>query len=223
MTRFLPKLEILPDAQRELWPMLSGISDLGFVLYGGTAVALRLGHRTSVDFDFFTEKELDREILFERFSFLAGAEITQDSANSLSVMVPMGMCYVKISFFGRIRFGRVGTPDYTNDGIMLVAALQDLLATKCKVIIQRAEKKDYIDIIAMIQDGERLAEALGAARALYGNSFQPQECMRAMTYFRDGDLPDLSLKHRQFLLDIVAEVGEIPTMDRVSDRLGVST
>lgn len=45
-------LEILPRAQRELWDQLSTLPD-AFVLYGGTAIALQLGHRQSVDFDFF--------------------------------------------------------------------------------------------------------------------------------------------------------------------------
>ena len=49
------KTEILPPAQMELWPMLKAIPK-SFVLYGGTAVALRFGHRNSVDFDFFSSK-----------------------------------------------------------------------------------------------------------------------------------------------------------------------
>ena len=44
------RLDVLPRAQRVLWPSLAQLSDT-FVLYGGTALALRLGHRASVDFD----------------------------------------------------------------------------------------------------------------------------------------------------------------------------
>jgi hypothetical protein len=52
MSIFLPThMEILPPAQR-----------LGFVLYGGTAIALRLGHRSSVDFDFFTADPLKKNL-----------------------------------------------------------------------------------------------------------------------------------------------------------------
>ncbi|MSU47870.1 MAG: hypothetical protein EXS37_02040 [Opitutus sp.] len=50
---FQPKLDPLPPAQRAIWPLLVEIPR-HFVLYGGTAVALRLGHRISVDFDFFS-------------------------------------------------------------------------------------------------------------------------------------------------------------------------
>lgn len=47
-----PKLEILPPSQLKLWPLLSQIPK-NFILYEGTAVALQLGHRESIDFDFF--------------------------------------------------------------------------------------------------------------------------------------------------------------------------
>lgn len=47
-------LEILPKEQRALWKELKPLQGMGFVLYGGTAIALRLGHRVSIDFDFFS-------------------------------------------------------------------------------------------------------------------------------------------------------------------------
>jgi hypothetical protein len=50
--RFEPRLDILPLAQREFWPQLRPAPTLSFVLYGETAVALLLGHRASLDFDF---------------------------------------------------------------------------------------------------------------------------------------------------------------------------
>jgi len=57
-------MNVLPPAQVELWPKLILLTDLGMTLYGGTAVALRLGHRESVDFDFFTDKEISKDSLF---------------------------------------------------------------------------------------------------------------------------------------------------------------
>jgi hypothetical protein len=58
MTEFYPHVEILPTAQMRLWRELSAVPD-EFVLYGGTALALHLGHRNSVDFDFFARRPLD--------------------------------------------------------------------------------------------------------------------------------------------------------------------
>lgn len=85
---FKPRLEILPLAQQQLWCELGPAVDLGFILYGGTAIALRLGHRASVDFDFFSEKPLDREAIQSAFAFLAQSTVLQDERNALSVLVP---------------------------------------------------------------------------------------------------------------------------------------
>jgi len=56
---FGPHMEILPAAQREVWPLLEEFKD-DFVLYGGTAIALRVGHRASVDFDLFSGAPLEK-------------------------------------------------------------------------------------------------------------------------------------------------------------------
>ncbi len=56
--------DILPEAQKALWPALQRMPE-GFVLHGGTAIALRLGHRQSEDFDYFARRgfEPDRQII----------------------------------------------------------------------------------------------------------------------------------------------------------------
>ena len=56
-----PRLEVLPEAQRVIWNKLGWTKSSGFVLYGGTAIALRCGHRASIDFDFFADKELSHQ------------------------------------------------------------------------------------------------------------------------------------------------------------------
>ena len=79
-----PRLDILPPAQQSLWPHLSDLPD-HFVLYGGTAIALRLGHRESVDFDFFSDVPLDealKERLLSKVSWLVGAQVLQSDASS---------------------------------------------------------------------------------------------------------------------------------------------
>jgi len=60
MRTFIPKLDVLPPEQKRIWPQLSNAPRLGLTLYGGTAIALRLGHRESMDFDFFTNDPIDR-------------------------------------------------------------------------------------------------------------------------------------------------------------------
>jgi Nucleotidyl transferase AbiEii toxin, Type IV TA system len=73
---FAPRLDILPPPQRRLWDELAAVPG-EFVLYGGTALALHLGHRESLDFDFFGNKPLDPAKLVPAVSFLDGAIVTQ--------------------------------------------------------------------------------------------------------------------------------------------------
>jgi predicted nucleotidyltransferase component of viral defense system len=166
---FQPRMEILPLAQQALWPELQKSIRLGFTLYGGTAVALRLGHRTSVDFDFFSSAPLDRAAIDAAFPFMVRSTVLQDQPNSLTVLVPIGHStqsqdaesdpqHVKLSFFGTIAFGRVAAPDVTDDEVLQVASLDDLMATKLKVILQRAEAKDYRDIAAMVNAVSRVRD-----------------------------------------------------------------
>ncbi len=222
MSLLTPRFEILPPAQRRLWPELRPALNLGFVLYGGTALALRLGHRPSIDFDFFTEKSLDRNILSQAFSFFSQSLVLQDERNALTLLVPYidtDRAGVKVSFFGEIGFGRIATPDLTVDGIMQVASADDLMATKLKVILQRAEAKDYKDIAAMIQDGVSLAKGLSSARAVFGLAFQPSESLKALTYFGDGDLATLAIAEKNILLAAVKAVGELPSVSILSKVL----
>jgi Nucleotidyl transferase AbiEii toxin, Type IV TA system len=71
---FEPKTQILPKAQQEIWPLLAPAPGLSFVLYGGTAVALYLGHRISVDFDFFRTEPLGKKDIETSFTFMRGAQ-----------------------------------------------------------------------------------------------------------------------------------------------------
>ena len=108
--RFEPKLDVLLQSQRQLWPLLAPLSDLGYVLYGGTAVALHLGHRTSVDFDFFRAAPMDKQELLSELPFLRQARTDQEDKDTLVVIVGTPSGDVKVSFFGGMGFGRVQRP-----------------------------------------------------------------------------------------------------------------
>ena len=72
MPVFVPNLSMLPPPQLEVWPEL-GATPEAFTLYGGTALALRLGHRMSVDFDFFSNSPFDPERLAATVPYLKDA------------------------------------------------------------------------------------------------------------------------------------------------------
>jgi hypothetical protein len=204
--------------------MLRPAASFGLVLYGGTAIALRLGHRISVDFDFFTDRSLDRKAMKAAFPFLAGATILQEQPEALTVLISGDNDqneYVKISFFGTVSFGRVGEPEVTEDEVMQVASLDDLLATKVKVILQRVEAKDYQDIAALVKADVSLAKALAAARAMYGQDFQPSEALKAMVYFEGGDLHNLSRDDQEALIKAAIVLRDLPPAAIVSYALSI--
>jgi len=210
----------LPAAQRRLWPALRSARDLGFVLYGGTAVSLHLGHRRSVDFDFFHDRPLDAASVRKALPIIGKARTLQEQKNTLVVSVG-ARDPVKISFFGGLHFGRIGDPLLTADGVAEVASLDDLLAHKLKVILQRAEKKDYEDIAAMLRAGVALSRGLAGARQLFGRAFQSAESLKALTYFMDGDLARLDRVRRGFLIAAAATVGDLPAVPLRSRSLAI--
>jgi hypothetical protein len=70
-----------------------------------------------------------------------------------------------------------------------VASLLDLAGTKVSVVQMRAEAKDYLDIDALLTDGRiDLPTALAAAQAIYGMPFNPQNTLKALSYFEGGNL-----------------------------------
>jgi nucleotidyltransferase AbiEii toxin of type IV toxin-antitoxin system len=191
MKPFAPRLEVLPQAQLKLWTELSE-TPKEFVLYGGTALALHLGHRHSVDFDFFGIRALDVAKIEQEIPFLRGANIIQREKNTLSAIVDRGGP-VKVSFFGLPNLPRLSTPLVAKDNGLAVASLLDLAGTKASVVQMRAEAKDYIDIDALIREGKiDLPLALSAAQAIYGPTFNPQITLKALSYFDDGNLRQLS-------------------------------
>jgi hypothetical protein len=205
---FDPQLDILPAAQQEIWEQLRPAPGLSFVLYGGTAVALHFAHRQSVDFNFFRTEPLDKDESRRAFVFMDDAEVIQDSPETLAVLAHMPSGPVRVSFFGGIGFGRMTDPVRTSDDVLLVASLDDLLATKLKATQDRADARDYRDIAELLRAGVSLARALSAFRNMFKG--ESSEVLRALGYFGDGDLPSLDKADQALLLDVRDQIRDLP-------------
>lgn len=96
----------------------------------------------------------------------------------------------------------------TNDGAIFVASLEDLLATKLKATLDRAEAKDYRDIAEMISAGVSLPRGLAAFAGMFGG--EPAQVLRAIGFFEDGDLRSLSAVDRQILRGARDRVSDLP-------------
>lgn len=216
---FRPRLDVLPAAQQRLWPELSE-TPRHFTLYGGTAIALRLGHRASVDFDFFSHEAFEPGSLSTLVPYLRGAVIRQSEANTLTVTVTRGGP-VQLSFFGGLRIGKVAPENLAEGPLLKVASLLDLAGTKVAVVTQRAEAKDYLDIHALLtQANIPLPAMLAAAAAIYGEQFNPLISLKAISYHDDPTLAQLPHQVRRDLIAAVrgTDIDKLPTLDALRPR-----
>src|SRR3989338_11696223 len=131
--------EALPDKGKRLFIYLKQFKD--FYLAGGTAVALQIGHRISVDFDLFSKKEIARNLLTHAKKVFTGIRVTPSVNNNdeLTLFVED----TKITFlyypFPTIR------PCVKYEG-MSVLSLKELAAAKAYTIGRRGSFKDYVDL-----------------------------------------------------------------------------
>ncbi len=210
---FTPRVDILPPPQRRLWPELSATPD-EFILYGGTAIALRLGHRESVDFDFFAFDAVSMDTLLAEVPYLRGAEVVQSALRPLTCRIERGGP-VRVSFFGHLSLGQIAATETAGDVPVRVAALIDLAGTKIAVITQRAEAKDYIDVLSLLRAGISLPEMLAAGAAIYGAQFNPLIALKAVAYHGDPALAKIPLGIRRDLADAAKSTNpaRLPTLN----------
>lgn len=137
--------EALDEKRQALLPSL-GAFKKDFYLAGGTALALQIGHRVSIDFDFFKENDFETGNLYERVHEVFGevARI-QESQNTLSVVVQGD---VKISFI-KYRYPLIDKCIETK--YLRLASLSDIGCMKLGAIVSRAELKDYVDLYFILK------------------------------------------------------------------------
>ena len=190
---FHPRLETLPASQQELWKELDAVPS-DFVLYGGTALALQLGHRVSEDFDFFSSAGFDADRLQSRLPFFRDLDKhdpgvwVHHKRDNLEGFVERGGEQVKVAFFGGLNnLRRVEDPRRAAGSRVRVASLVDLAGMKMRVIQVRGSWKDYVDIHALAQHGIDVPTAIAAARAIDAQ-FNPTISIRALQFYGDGTL-----------------------------------
>ena len=211
------RLSRLSPAQRALFPRL-GFARSRFVLYGGTAVALQVGHRDSEDFDFFSSAPLPETVKRSLAAECAAhpIEVVQDTGDTLSLRLGRADAAVRLSFFGRIRLPRLDLPSAAATGPRVASRL-DLAGFKLAMAYQRHEENDVADLAALLQSGTTLVEAVGAMRRIYGEQAPVGAAVAALAYF-EGRTPSPQGALGQDLKDIVeqavadwrGEVLEIP-------------
>ncbi len=171
-------LDAVPQPVAALFERLSSCDALKpFALGGGTSLALRFGHRLSVDLDYFTPNEFQPQILADALE-LNESTILSLSTNTLS-LVFQG---VKIDLL-RHAYPEVAPIDKIA-GHRLIS-IPDLAAMKLNAIANRGSKKDFYDLSELLQH-HTLNEMLHFFSAKYQNT-DPFAVIRSLAWFEDAD------------------------------------
>jgi hypothetical protein len=219
LATFEPRLDILPPAQQRLWPELAHTPE-AFTLYGGTAIALRLGHRASVDFDFFAFEPIAPHDLLQSIPYLRGATLRQLAPDTLTVTVDRDGP-VQVSFFGGLDLGQAAPADRARGPGIKVASLLDLAGCKVAVVPQRVELRDYIDVHTLLTKANiPLATMLAAAKIIYGARFNPLLALKALAYLDDRALAEFPADMRRDLIVAIkaTDPHHLPALTAVAKR-----
>jgi hypothetical protein len=177
-------LEVLPADQREVLRQLGPVADaLGFYLGGGTAVALHLGHRQSLDLDWFTGRTIDDPLELAKDIQDRGVELHVGSAHRGTLHGTVRG--VRASFL-ETRYPLLNSPiAWTEFGCSL-AGLDDLAAMKLLAVSQRGSRKDFLDVYALCRHGV----SLGVMLECYRKKYSVDDIARilfSLCYFDDAD------------------------------------
>lgn len=175
-----PQLKIFNSDQAKVFSKLSFLTQEGFYLAGSTALALQIGHRTSLDFDFYNPKHFDAKELYNKIEkqFAQDAQKTGEEKDTLFCRVNK----VDLSFFW-YQYPLI-KKTVKVQGVAL-AGIEDIAAMKLIAISHRPAKRDYLDIFFLLQKFT-LDDMFSFVSRKYPN-FNQYFILRALTYFEDVD------------------------------------
>ena len=170
--------EIFSQNQIELLPLISSFKR-EYYLVGGTAIALYLGHRRSIDFDLFKYSAVNHtrnlgKIGNFRFSYNITRRVTEQ--------MNIDIHGVKVTFF-QYPF-KIGA-NFMFENIIKLPSLLDLAAMKSYALGRRAKWKDYVDLYFLLSNYFSIEEISKRANEIFGGLFSEKQFRAQLTYFED--------------------------------------
>lgn len=181
--------EILDAKRRALLPKLSFLKDEGFYLAGGTALALQIGHRKSLDFDFYKKEPFVPVDLQNALVGKLGAEnvkLSQMTQGFLGVEIGG----IEVTFF-LYPYHIIELLEFDFGSI---ASIQDIAGMKMIAIVQRGTKRDFVDLYFLIKD-IGLKKILEAVTKKYPG-YNLYVGLQALLYFEDAERGDTAYNNR---------------------------
>jgi hypothetical protein len=172
--------DILDKKRKDILPLLKRFSDDGFYLAVGTGLALQLGHRDSIDFDFFKQGPFDTSKLVQQLESVFNAQtltITQLEKDTVSCVVDDS---IQLSFFGYPY--DLENPLLASEYVS-IASIKDIACMKISAITSRATEKDYVDLYFILSN-LALKDILESCRKKF-KSLDAFVILKSLTFFED--------------------------------------
>lgn len=162
---------------------LPWLQDSSWYLAGGTALALQVGHRVSVDLDFFTEEK--------DFSVEEMERLLMSSGEWTTTLIERGTLYgifegAKMSFIAYPFFHP--SEDRLRCGAVTLASPEDIAAMKIVAVSQRGKKRDFIDLYWLAQNRISLGDAIRLSVERYPDQHHSlPHFLKSLVYFVDAE------------------------------------
>jgi len=155
-----------------------------FYLVGGTAIALHIGHRRSIDFDLFKFNPLRPKKIIETIS---GFEYPYVVTRRVTEQLNATVHDVKFTFF-QYPF-EINAAEKLDD-ILRLPTLLDLAAMKAYAMGRRSKWKDYVDLYFLIKDYYTVSQISDRSTDIFGQLFSEKLFRAQMSYFEDIDFSE---------------------------------
>ncbi len=177
--------EVLTPNQSQLLNLIQKEFTKDYYLAGGTAIALQVGHRRSIDFDLFTNQDIKRNSIKRAFdnSPYRVQKIIYSAYDQLHLIVND----VKMTFFS---FPYHINAPVTFENKINMPTLIDLSAMKAFALGGRGKWRDYVDLYYLLKDYFDIKEIEKRSKELFGEYFNRKLFREQLAYYEDIDFSE---------------------------------
>jgi len=200
--------EIFNQNQLKLLPFVAQFKK-EFYLVGGTAIALYIGHRRSIDFDLFKFSQIKPKSIIKTIS---GFGYPYTVTRRVTEQMNLTIYDVKFTFY-QYPF-KISETEMFND-ILRLPKLIDLTAMKAYALGRRSKWKDYVDLYFLLKEWFTIKQIAERANKAYGQLFSEKLFRAQLTYFDGIDYteqveyichPVAESDIKEFLIDIATDI-----------------
>jgi Nucleotidyl transferase AbiEii toxin, Type IV TA system len=170
--------EIFSDNQLKLLPLVKEFKR-EYYLVGGTAIALYIGHRRSIDFDLFKYSAINPKLIISK---ITSHEFKFQVTRRVSEQLNINVNGVTFTFF---EYPYMIEAKYNFENILRMPALLDLAAMKAYALGRRSKWKDYVDLYFLLKGHFTINQISARGVEIFDQLFSEKLFRAQVCYFND--------------------------------------